>query len=410
VTALQTPMRWPSAWKDPACLDFLRGTAIDSLVLDAGGDFDLIRSRATGQGIHVTAPDGVAVIKGLWPGIRMPRGGAGRIIAGPTGNPWVDSNGWLIRLTLALDPRSAVWVEARPPDNFRASAGAYVLAIADSAAYGGRWIVNLDGQLAASIAAHRAEALDIWKNLTAAAGFFAAHNEWSAYSPAAVVGVISDFAGANEAFSRELLNLLARAGQHYRILPSSAAAHRNAALDLDGLRAVIYADAQAPPPGLSREILAFVNAGGTLIASPGWGAKSGTPAKADDEGPLFSVRSLGKGRIALAKAPASDPYQWANDSVVLVSHRYDMVRVWNGGTTSSYYAVSPDRKKAVSHIMFYSNRGPDAASVRIAGGFRKVRALTAAGPVEKIETEMQKDGIEVHLPQIPQYVALELEA
>lgn len=404
MSGLWNPMRWPSAWKDPSLLELLRGTAFDSLIIDAGVEYEPTRSRAVQQGLRVAPPESIAIVKGQWPGVKMARNGGGRVIAGPTGDPWVDSNGWLVRLSATLHPGTPVWVEAQPPDNFRASAGAYLLAIADCAAYGGRWIVSLDNQLAIGIAAHRADAVDIWKKLTTTAAFFAAHSDWNAYSSAAVVGVISDFAGPNEGFSRELLNLLARAGQQYRILP------KGAALDLEGLRAAIYADAQPPGNALNKQLLGFVNAGGMLITSPNWGSLPGTAAKADDEGPLFSVRSLGKGRIALAKAPAGDPYQWANDSVVLVSHRYDMVRVWNGGATGTYYGLSPDRKKAVVHVMFYSNRGPDAASVRIAGRFRVARALTPDGPVEKIETESQKDGIEVHLPQIPQYVALELEA
>jgi hypothetical protein len=395
-------MRWPSAWKIPALLDLIRGTAIDALVFEPDAPA-AIKSRARDLGLLVAPPENVTLIKGLWPGIQSSRGGSGTIVAGPTGNAWVDSNGWQIQLSNALHPGSSVWVEAAPPKDFRASAVTYLLAIADSAVYGGRWIVTLDGQLAAGIAAQRADALDVWKKTIVAAGFFAAHKEWSGYSPAAVVGVISDFSGDNEGFSHELLNLLARAGQQYRILP------KRAALNLDGLRAVIYADAQAPAADIGKQVLAFVNGGGMLIASPSWGSSPGARAKADDESPRFSVRSLGKGRIALANKPAEDPYEWATDSVVLVSHRYDLVRIWNGGTTGSYYALSPDRKRAVAHVMFYGNRGPDEASVRVAGPFRKVRALTTGGVVEKIDTENQKDGIEVHLPRIPQYVALELE-
>jgi hypothetical protein len=191
-----------------------------------------------------------------------------------------------------------VWVNAPPAENFRGSAGAYLIAVADSGAYGGRWVISLDNQLASGLAERRADALDIWRQLTAAAGFFAARKAWAGYSSAAVVSVISDFAGDNEAFSGELLNLLARAGQHYRILP------KNDALDLAGLRAAIYADAQQPNANLRKQILGFVEAGGALIASPSWGAAPGAAAKADDEGPLFAVRSLGKGRIALARTPS----------------------------------------------------------------------------------------------------------
>jgi hypothetical protein len=400
-------MRWPAAWRDSSALDLIKGSAIDYLLIEKGDQFESVRTQAQQAGLRIGAPDeapsGVTVVKGLWPGVRTARSGAGRVTAGPTGEPWVDSNGWQIQLSGALHPQTAVWVTTPPPESFRASAGAYLLAVADSGANGGRWVISLDNQLATDLAARRPDALEIWKRTVAAAGFFAQRQAWAGYSAAAVVGVISDFAGDNEAFSHELLNLLARAGQHYRILP------KDKAPDLEGLRAVIYADAQQPDASLRKQILGFVEAGGALIASPNWGAAPGAAAKPDDESPLFAARSLGKGRIALAKTPGRDPYQWANDSVVLVSHRYDMVRIWNGGAAGSYYALSPDRRKAVVHVLFYSNRGPDAASVRVAGRWKSARAWTPDGPVERIDSEFQQDAIEVHLPQVPQYVALELE-
>jgi len=403
MTAPWTPMRWPAAWTDSSALDLIKGSAIDYLLIEKGDQFESVRTQAQQAGLRIGVPDeapsGVTLVKGQWPGVRM----AGRASAGPTGDPWVDSNGWQIQLAGALHPQTAVWVTATPPQNFRASAGAYLIGVADSGAYGGRWVISLDNQLAAGLAARRPDALEIWKRTVAAASFFAQRKAWAGYSAAAVVGVISDFAGDNEAFSRELLNLLARAGQHYRILP------KDKAPDLEGLRAVIYADAQQPDSSLRKQILGFVEAGGALIASPSWGAAPGAAAKPDDEGPLFVARSLGKGRIALAKTPARDPYQWANDSVVMVSHRYDMVRFWNGGATGSFYATSADRKHGVAHLLFYANRGPDAASVRIAGHWKAVKAWTPDGPVETIETEYHQDAIEVHLPQVPQYVALELE-
>jgi len=396
-------MRWPAAWTDSSALDLIKGSAIDYLLIEKGDQFESVRTQARQAGLRIGVPDeapsGVTLVKGQWPGVRM----AGRASAGPTGDPWVDSNGWQIQLAGALHPQTAVWVTATPPQNFRASAGAYLIGVADSGAYGGRWVISLDNQLAAGLAARRPDALEIWKRTVATAAFFAQRKAWAGYSAAAVVGVISDFAGDNEAFSRELLNLLARAGQHYRILP------KDKAPDLEGLRAVIYADAQQPDSSLRKQILGFVEAGGALIASPGWGAAPGAAAKPDDESPLFVARSLGKGKIALAKTPARDPYQWANDSVVLVSHRYDMVRFWNGGATGSFYATSADRKHGVAHLLFYANRGPDAASVRIAGHWKAVKAWTPDGPVETIETEYHQDAIEVHLPQVPQYVALELE-
>ena len=397
-------MRWPAAWKDPALVDLLQGTGIDYLIIEPS--LDTVRARAAEKGLHCVSrgqlPSGVSLIDGQWPGV----GGGGSISAGPTGVPWVDSNGWHILLSAALHPDRAIWVDAAPPANLRGFPGAYLLAVADVAAYGARWVVNLHSQLAEGLAARASAAMDLWKKIGAATQFFGEHRDWAGFAPAAVVGVISDFAAANENFSHELLNLLARAGQHYRVIPKD----RVTPQAFDALRAVIYADAQPPAAPLRQQVRSFVENGGMLIASPSWGEAPGKAAKPDDEGPSFSVRTLGKGRIALAKQPPEDSYQWANDSVVLVSHRYDMVRIWNGGATGSYYAISANRKRAVVHVMFYFGFGPDAASVRIAGRFRTTRALTTDGRVEKIETIDQRDGIEVHLPQIPPYVAIELEA
>ena len=54
--------------------------------------------------------------------------------------------------------------------------------------------------------------------------------------------MISDFAGANEFLSLEVLNLLARQGSPYRVV------EKNEALDtsLDGLRAVLFLDEAHP--------------------------------------------------------------------------------------------------------------------------------------------------------------------
>jgi hypothetical protein len=402
-------MRWPDAWKDPATLALLKGTAIDHLVIGPGAEWSAVRSRAAQDGFHVSvpgaAPAGIEIVKGQWPGVKMERGDDGGAGAGPTGNPWVDSNGWAIRLAAALHPDNAVWVDAAPAGDAIITAGSYLIAVADSAAYGGRWMVSLDNPLAVSLAAGKSDALAPWRSLTAAAGFFAAHKAWLAYAPMAVVGVVSDFTGGNEFFSQELLNLLARAGQHCRILPKD----RMPDASLVGLRAAIYADAEPPAPALRKQILAFVAAGGMLITTPKWGEVPGTPIQ-NAGNPRYSMRALGKGKVAVTVAGPDDPYLWASESVVMVSHRYDLVRFWNSGAAGSFCTMAPDGRQAVVHLLFYANRGPDSATVRIAGRYRAARVYTVDHPAAtKVECAPQADGVEIHLPPVSQYVALELD-
>ena len=249
------------------------------------------------------------------------------------------------------------------------------------------------------------DALAAWKEITGAAGFFSKRKQWPAYLPEAVVGVVSDFAGDNEFMGQELLNLIGRTNQQYAVLLKTKLPET----PFSGLRAVIYADAQPPAAELRKQILDFVNAGGLLITGPKWGVPPGMPAK--DEHPRYAARTLGKGRLAIAKADPDDPYVLANDSALLISHRYELLRFWNGGAVGSYLTVAPDRKRAVAHLLFYADRGPDHASVRIAGRYRKVNLWTPDRPEPRpVEVEIQKDAVELHLPAVSQYAAAELEA
>ena len=330
--------------------------------------------------------------------------GGGGASAGPTGVPWVDTNSWKIRLEAARRPGANIWVNA-PPKRTSFFASSYRTAIADAAAYGGRWVISLDEKLAAGLADGKADALGTWKEIAGSAGFFAARKEWPSYAPEAIVGVLSDFAGDNEFLGQELLNLIGRTNQQYAILLKD----KLPATPFRGLRAVIYADAQPPAADLRKQILDFVSAGGLLIAGPKWGAAPGTAAK--EELPRYAARTLGKGRVAMAKADPDDPYVLANDSALLISHRYELLRFWNGGAVGSYLTVAPDGKRAVAHLLFYADRGPDHASVRIVGRYRKASLWTPAdgGAPRAVETEIQKDAIELHLPAVAQYAAAELE-
>jgi len=101
---------------------------------------------------------------------------------------------------------------------------------------------------------------------------------------------------------------------------------------------------------------------------------------------------------------------FANDSAVLISHRYELIRFWNGGATGAFLTASPDRQRAVAHLLFYADFGPDRASVRIAGPWRKASLWTLDRPEARpIEIEIQKDAVELHLPRVSQYAAAELE-
>ena len=388
-------------------MGLLKGTPINWLLFDKDAGLAPVVEQAKQAGLNVaeiaSPPAGVALLQGEWPGVAMGRGGGGGASAGPTGVPWVDTNSWKVRLEAARRPGADIWVDA-PPKGARIFASSYRTAIADAAAVGGRWVISLDAQLAAGIADGATNAMATWKEIASAAAFFAARKQWPAYLPEAVVGVVSSFAGDDEFLGQELLNLIGRTNQQYAILLKTKlpdAAFR-------GLRAVIYADTQPPAAALRKQILDFVTAGGLLITGPKWGVPPGVPAR--DEHPRYASRTLGKGRLAIAKQDPDDPYVLAQDSALLVSHRYELLRFWNGGAVGSYLTVAPDRKRAVAHLLFYADRGPDKASVRVVGRYRKASLWTPDRQDPRpLEMEIQQDAVELHLPPVSQYAAAELE-
>jgi hypothetical protein len=395
-------MRWPRVWASPEPLSLLEGTAVDCL-LDAP---PAIAERARSKGLQTYMPPGVRVLPGDWPGVKLTESGRlDHAAAGPTGVPWVDSNGWKIRLEAALHAGSEIWVDTAS-QKARLSPDSYVMAVADAAAHGGRWILALDDGLAAALAAGKTEARATWQRLTAAARFFAARTEWSAFEPQALVGVISDFTGGNEIMSHELLNLVARTNQQYRVLPKSSIADGAFA----GLKALMYTDDEPPAPPLAERITAFVKSGGLLITGPRWGAAPGEPADGADH-PRYEIRTLGAGRVAVHKGEFDDPYLVANDAVVLVSHRHELLRFWNAGAVGSTLAANPAAKQALVQLLFYafilSDQRP---TVRVAGPYRKAKLWMLERREPSVPEVLAETGaLEIHLPQVSGYAALELE-
>jgi hypothetical protein len=410
------PLRWPVEWRDAGALDLLKGTPLGCVLFPSPDSYQNVIERARQLDITICdsdhAPPGVEMVKGEWPGIRMTPG-EGDAASGPTGAPWIDSNGWLVRLTRARKPGGAVWVAADPPKSSEiVQLSRHLVAVADGAAHGGRWVVTLDKDLAEGLAARKPASVDGWKKLMGAIAFFEAHGEWSSWPVDAVLSVVSSFSGDNEFFSHELLNLMARTNISYGIVET--AGFRAEALA--GLRAALYPDTQPPPPELRQALIGFVERGGLLIAGPAWGtmpgAAPGRPS-AEEPHPRYELRRFGKGRIAMAHKQADDPYEMAQDAQILLSHRYDLVRIFNGFLLGAYCTVSPDGKRRMTHIVNYGGGADDddPATARIAGRFRSAKLWSfESAQARRLEMVVQKDGIEVPLPGLAVYGGVELEA
>jgi hypothetical protein len=248
--------------------------------------------------------------------------------------------------------------------------------------------------------------MTVWNAITSAAAFFAARKSWTDFSPEGVFGIVSDFSGDNETMGKEILNLLARAPQQYKILVKS----RFKPASLAGIKAVVYADVQPPEADLKKAVTAFVQAGGTLVTGQQWGDTPGT-AVSKLEHPRFAIAEFGKGKIAVAKGSLDDPWLLARDAQVILSHRNELLRFWNGGAVSASFRTSPDRKQSVTQMVFYGAvSGVGNPTVWVAGKFTSAKYSTIEQPSPRsVPMEVQSDGVELQLPEITQYAAVELE-
>jgi len=416
------PLRWPAHWRDPSLLKLLANTPINLLLMPADPGLDAVRSEARRMGLScceiVTAQpsrpdqvrirprsqlewdapaDVVAVSECVWPSIASESAGS----AGPTGVPWVDSNGWFAQLARTLMPESEIWLVFDPPGGTVLRPESYALAVADSEAFGARWVVSLDEQAQADTGL----AARVLRAVGDALRFFGQHRAWSGYVTCAVLGVLSDYSGDDRHMAEEILNLLARRHLPFRVLRKT-----DGKPQFEGLKAMIYPDARPPATELERRLLDFVRQGGLLITGPVWRAREGSPGP-EDVHRRFDVLLLGKGRLAIAREPFSDPYLVALDAHLLLGRRHDLIRLWNGGSLNVHYTAERGGKRAVVQLVNYSTRRPaHVVTLGLTTRYRRAwfRELGANKP-RALEFQPAPQGIELPLPEFAVYAAVELE-
>jgi hypothetical protein len=344
----------------------------------------------------------------IWPQIRSNlEEGKDQASAGPTGIPWVNSNGWYVRLARALSPEKVIWLAVDPSEKTHPNrTESYILALADARAYGAHWVISLDETLRAGMAAGNLEAIEAWRQIANAAAFFKGRAAWGIYPPQGVLAVLSDFSGSNEFMSGEILNLLCRRHLPFRLIMRS----RATASSFEGLKAILYADQDAPATGSRQELLAFVEQGGLLIVPSNWKITEG-PLSSESLQDGYQMHRLGQGRIAVAKQEWQDPYEVATEAHLMLSHSNDLIRLWNAGGTNSIYTAATDGSRSLVQIVNYSLGGEnDSISLWLKDAYRSARfwSLGSNQPTSlRIVTEFGE--AELHLPAFPVYAAVEVE-
>ena len=342
----------------------------------------------------------------VWPGLNLETMKGDTAIAGPTRIPWVNSNGWFSLLAGELAPGKTLWLDFDPPDSSTVlHPASYGLAIADSRAYGSRWIISLDDKLRAALPKGNSQAKGVWEKMCEVLAFFESHGEWEAFKSQSIMAVISDFRGENGFLSGEVLNLLNRRQVQFQILERS----RSLPALTQGLKAILWLDKEAPGAEQHSKLLAFARQGGLVIAAAYWGPPGAKPIKSDPS-LHFKVYNVGKGQIAVAEEGFQDPYQAAVDTHLLVSHRNDLVRLYNPKATNCHSSIDPGHKKQLVQVLNYSSKPAGSVTLWMNTRARSAR-LWRPGTKDALTVQgvAAAPGTDFGLPPISVYCALEFE-
>lgn len=111
----------------------------------------------------------------LWPGLEIEHNG--KVIAGPSAAPWVNTNAGFLRF-LRASTDAALWVGVEPPPGYVFPAERYEEAIGDAALAGARWIIALDADFERRLYAREPRAASDWLRIMRCLAYFEERREW----------------------------------------------------------------------------------------------------------------------------------------------------------------------------------------------------------------------------------------
>jgi hypothetical protein len=342
----------------------------------------------------------------VWPGVVLPTMKGDTGVGGPTGEPWMDSNGWFALLARQMVPHKSVWLEIDLPKSSEAlPVESYSRAIADSRAYGSHWVLSLDGAMRAGMLNGNPQALSAWKSIGGALSFFEEHAEWAAYKPMGLLAVVSDFRGSNSSLSGETLNLLSRRHVQYEVLDRRLAL----AGPVTGLKGVLWTDEDPPTSEQHRHLLDFVEQGGLAIAPKYWGP-AGVVPRHEYWLPGYDIYDVSKGRIVVASEGFSDPFQLARDAHLLVGRENDLARLFNVGTTNCFTSMDADHRKEIVQIVNYASHSSTYLAVWVKLNAHRARLWSPDSKIpHSLECIRESDGTSFELPEFSVHCAIEIE-
>lgn len=392
------PFRWPAEWKDPSKLDLLKGTPVNCLAGEQPPPFpspDLPFVKLDPD----NSPKDVTLREGVWPRVAPATKKEGAE-AGPTGDAWVDSNAWVVRLARLMHPGTTVWLTGQPPGGNEVSPlDSFIKPIAEAGAFGAQWVIALDRFFREGLDQNNEAAIRTWRRMMSALRFFESRREWRSWQPVAALAIVSSFEGDGKMMSEEFLNLAPRRHLAYRAVRLA----NGPGPSFDGMKAVLYLEPEPPQAEMRAKLLDFARGGGLVIAPRGTVDAPAAETKAG-----HGLCRIGNGRVAMPLDNWDDPFLLVAQVHVLIGHRHDVVRVWNAGSTDTYFVASKADKKAVVHLIPYASGRTQPITLGFLEPYRSARIIRLDGE-QAVKPVKGPLGWEIPVGEIVDYAAVLLD-
>jgi hypothetical protein len=392
------PFRWPAEWTDASRLALLKGTPINCLAgvtppPFTAPEFPFVKLDPEHP------PSGVTLRDGVWPGV-APSTKKDGAAAGPTGDAWVDSNAWVIRLAQLMEPGTTVWLtEQAPGGNEVTPFDAFVKPIAEAGAFGAHWVIALDQAFREGLEQNNAAALYAWRRMMSTLEFFSSRREWRSWQPVAALTIVSSFEGDGKLVSEEFLNLAPRRHLAYRAIRLKDAP----AASFQGAKTVLYLEPEPPKGDMQTKLLEFARGGGLLIAPRGT-----TNAPVAERTAQHGLCRVGDGRVAMPLEGWDDPFLLVAQVHLLLGHRDDVVRVWNAGSTDTFFVAPAQGGKGLVHLIPYASGKTQPITLGFREPYRSARIFRLDREAT-VKSSNGPLGTEIPVGEISDYAAVLLE-
>lgn len=355
---------------------------VDAIALE--GEFDTPAGATVPvielPGRHKIRLDSTAPIngtsQGLWPGIVIEHGG--KVNAGPTSSPWVDTNtGFLHFLRAAM--KGSLWIGATPPARTVIPVERYAIAIADAEAAGARWIITLDEDLQQRLRAGDPAAIRDWRQICAYVQYFEGHQEWREYRQFSEMALMQD-AASGGLLSAGLLDLMS--AQH--VAARAIEPRQLSEADLRRVRTVI----DLAPAELSAEqqqaLQKFAKSGGVLLSAPAdWRFGADSPGST---GPSKQqVRNI------------QDIWEMLYNAT---ARRNFGARTFNTSGILFNVLSGPGDRSLLVHLVNYTGYPGDSIRVHALGRWTKARLYAPGAKTRELAVYPVKDGTGVDLEKL----------